>query len=69
MITSAASTLDSTFSSFSKLAAVDLKLGESISFGRLAMCVLVFLGTIPIFLDAEIREPSFVEVFKAFARL
>lgn len=47
MITSAASTLDSTFSSFSKLAAVDLKLGESISFGRLAMCVLVFLGTAP----------------------
>lgn len=58
MITSAASTLDSTFSSFSKLAAVDLRLGESISFGRLAMCVLVVLGTIPIFLDAEILSAT-----------
>lgn len=58
MITSAASTLDSTFSSFSKLAAIDLKLGESISFGRIAMCVLVVLGTIPIFLDAEILSAT-----------
>ncbi|RXG14061.1 sodium:solute symporter family protein [Leeuwenhoekiella aestuarii] len=58
MITSAASTLDSTFSSFSKLAAIDLKLGESISVGRLAMCVLVVLGTIPIFLDAEILSAT-----------
>ncbi|MEH6657678.1 sodium:solute symporter family transporter [Leeuwenhoekiella marinoflava] len=58
MITSAASTLDSTFSSFSKLAAIDLKLGESISFGRISMCVLVVLGTIPIFLDAEILSAT-----------
>ncbi|RXG31709.1 Sodium:solute symporter family protein [Leeuwenhoekiella marinoflava DSM 3653] len=58
MITSAASTLDSTFSSFSKLAAIDLKLGESISFGRIAMGVLVVLGTIPIFLDAEILSAT-----------
>tara|TARA_B100001167_G_scaffold191147_1_gene161034 strand:+ start:9657 stop:10925 length:1269 start_codon:yes stop_codon:yes gene_type:complete len=58
MITSAASTLDSTFSSFSKLAAIDLKLGESISVGRLAMCVLVVLGTIPVFLDAEILSAT-----------
>ncbi|WP_028377502.1 sodium:solute symporter [Leeuwenhoekiella sp. MAR_2009_132] len=58
MITSAASTLDSTFSSFSKLAAIDLKLGESISVGRIAMCVLVVLGTIPIFLDAEILSAT-----------
>jgi len=58
MITSAASTLDSTFSSFSKLAAIDLKLGESISVGRIAMCVLVVLGTVPIFLDAEILSAT-----------
>lgn len=58
MITSAASTLDSTFSSFSKLAAIDLKLGESISIGRLAMCVLVVLGTVPVFLDAEILSAT-----------
>ncbi|MGO4913232.1 sodium:solute symporter [Leeuwenhoekiella sp. W20_SRS_FM14] len=58
MITSAASTLDSTFSSFSKLAAIDLKLGESISVGRIAMCILVVLGTIPIFLDAEILSAT-----------
>ena len=58
MITSAASTLDSTFSSFSKLAAIDLKLGESISIGRLAMCILVVLGTVPVFLDAEILSAT-----------
>jgi len=58
MITSAASTLDSTFSSFAKLAVIDLKLGKSISFGRIAMIVLVVLGTIPVFLDAEILSAT-----------
>ncbi|MCC4213480.1 sodium:solute symporter family transporter [Leeuwenhoekiella parthenopeia] len=58
MITSAASTLDSTFSSFSKLVAVDLNWGESITLGRIAMGVLVILGTIPIFLDAKILSAT-----------
>ncbi|MGB5942842.1 MAG: sodium:solute symporter [Leeuwenhoekiella sp.] len=58
MVTSAASTLDSTFSSFSKLMAVDLKLGESLTFGRLSMVVLTVLGTIPVFLDAEILSAT-----------
>lgn len=58
MITSAASTLDSTFSSFSKLLAVDLNLGNSISFGRLAMIVIAILGTIPVFLNAEILSAT-----------
>ncbi|WGK65387.1 sodium:solute symporter [Croceiramulus getboli] len=58
MITSAASTLDSTFSSFSKLLAVDLKLGKNLSTGRLAMAVVAVLGTIPIFLDAEILSAT-----------
>ncbi|MFB9051509.1 sodium:solute symporter [Formosa undariae] len=58
MITSAASTLDSTFSSFSKLVAIDLKLGKSLSFGRLAMAVIAVLGTIPVFLDAEILSAT-----------
>lgn len=54
MITSAASTLDSTFTSFSKLISIDLKLGKSISYGRISMIIIAFLGTIPVFLDAEI---------------
>lgn len=58
MITSAASTLDSTFSSFSKLAAIDLNLGKSISFGRLAMVFVAVLGTIPVFLNAEILSAT-----------
>jgi Na+/proline symporter len=58
MITSAASTLDSTFSSFSKLLAVDLNLGKSVSFGRLAMIAVAVLGTIPVFLNAEILSAT-----------
>lgn len=58
MITSAASTLDSTFSSFSKLLAVDLGLGKSLTFGRLAMVAIAFLGTIPIFFNAEILSAT-----------
>ena len=54
MITSAASTLDSTFSSFSKLLALDLDLGSSLKFGRWSMVAIAVLGTIPVFLDAEI---------------
>lgn len=58
MITSAASTLDSTFSSFSKLMAIDLKLGNSLKFGRWSMVVIAVLGTIPVFLDAEILSAT-----------
>lgn len=58
MITSAASTLDSTFSSFSKLLAIDLKLGNSLKFGRWSMVAIAVLGTIPVFLDAEILSAT-----------
>lgn len=58
MITSAASTLDSTFSSFSKLIAIDLNLGKSVSFGRLTMIAVAILGTIPVFLNAEILSAT-----------
>lgn len=58
MVTSAASTLDSTFSSFSKLIAIDLKLGASLSLGRAAMIILAVLGTLPVFFDAEILSAT-----------
>ncbi len=58
MITSAASTLDSTFSSFSKLLAIDLNLGNSLKFGRWSMVLIAVLGTIPVFLDAEILSAT-----------
>jgi len=58
MITSAASTLDSTFSSFSKLLAIDLKLGNSLKFGRWSMVLIAVLGTIPVFLNAEILSAT-----------
>jgi Na+/proline symporter len=58
MITSAASTIDSTFSSFSKLVAIDLKLGNSVTFGRIAMVLIALLGTIPVFLNAEILSAT-----------
>ncbi len=58
MITSAASTLDSTFSSFSKLLAVDLKLGKTLTIGRFSMAILAILGTIPVFLNAEILSAT-----------
>ena len=58
MITSAASTLDSTFSSFSKLLAIDLNLGKSVSFGRITMITVAVLGTIPVFLNAEILSAT-----------
>ena len=64
MITSAASTLDSTFSSFSKLAVVDLGasgVGEpSLGAGRLAMIGITVLGTIPVFLDPAILSATTV---------
>ncbi len=60
MITSAASTLDSTFSSFSKLLAVDLGMGRNLTFGRVSMIGIAVLGTIPVFLDAEILSATTV---------
>ncbi len=60
MITSAASTLDSTFSSSSKLLSVDLNMGKDLTFGRAAMVAVAILGTIPIFLDAEILSATTV---------
>lgn len=60
MVTSAASTLDSAFASFSKLAVVDLGKKENItvSKGRWAMVILTVLGTIPVFLNAEILSAT-----------
>ena len=58
MIPSAASTLDSTFSSFSKLVSVDLSMGNSLKFGRWSMVVIAVIGTIPVFLNAEILSAT-----------
>lgn len=58
MITSAASTLDSTFSSFSKLLTIDLNLGKTVTFGRVMMVVVAVLGTIPVFLNAQILSAT-----------
>ncbi|THH42088.1 SLC5/6 family protein [Neolewinella litorea] len=65
MITSAASTLDSTFSSFSKLAVVDLvpgrpENGNSVGAGRWAMAGITVVGTIPVFLDPAILSATTV---------
>jgi SSS family solute:Na+ symporter len=62
MITSAGSTLDSTFSSFSKLLVVDLGKSERITVnkGRLAMLLLAVAGTIPVFLGPEILSATTV---------
>lgn len=58
MITSAASTLDSTFSSFSKLLTIDLRWGKTITFGRVMMVLVAVLGTIPVFLNAQILSAT-----------
>lgn len=60
MITSATSTLDSSFSSFSKLIVVDIVKNKAITIrkGRIAMILLAILGTIPVFLDAEILKAT-----------
>jgi hypothetical protein len=60
MITSAASTLDSTFSSFAKLAVVDLgKSGKiTVKRGRIAMIILMIVGTIPVFLSPTILSAT-----------
>ncbi len=58
MITSASSTLDSTFASFSKLAIIDWKNKITVLNGRLAMAILTVLGTIPVFLDPTILSAT-----------
>lgn len=60
MITSASSTIDSTFSSISKLIVVDLgKVGDvSIRKGRIAMIVIAIGGTIPIFFSPAILSAT-----------
>jgi Na+/proline symporter len=58
MITSAASTLDSTFSAFSKLLSIDLNLGKNVTFGRVSMTLVAVLGTLPIFFNAEILSAT-----------
>ncbi|MEO7210416.1 MAG: hypothetical protein ABIY35_05700 [Chitinophagaceae bacterium] len=60
MITSAASTIDSTFSSSSKLVVVDLgkKSVASITKGRIVMAIVALIGTIPIFFGADILSAS-----------
>ncbi|PHN06520.1 SLC5/6 family protein [Flavilitoribacter nigricans] len=60
MVTSAASTLDSSFASFAKLFAIDLGIGRSVRMGRLFMVVLAVLGTIPVFLNPEILSATTV---------
>lgn len=56
MITSATSTLDSTFSSFSKLWVVDIMKNRKVTIrkGRMAMVFITVFGTLPLFFGAEI---------------
>ena len=56
MITSAASTIDSTFASFSKLVVIDLgkKQFRAVTLGRMSMVLVAILGTIPVFTGTEI---------------
>ncbi|HET8828475.1 MAG TPA: hypothetical protein VFM79_04005 [Pelobium sp.] len=60
MVTSAASTLDSAFSSFSKLYNIDIFPNRKLKIrkGRIAMVVLTILGTLPIFFNPEILSAT-----------
>lgn len=60
MVTSAASTLDSTFSSVSKLAIVDLNPAgyPSITKGQLAMVITAAAGSLPLFFSPEIIQAT-----------
>ena len=60
MITSAASTLDSTFSSSAKLITQDLGKAEKVSLnrGRISMVLFALVGTIPIFLSPTILSAT-----------
>ncbi len=59
MITSASSTLDSTFASFSKLVTVDWKIGNlTVTNGRIVMIIVALIGTIPVFFGPEILSAT-----------
>jgi Na+/proline symporter len=58
MIVSAASTLDSSFSSASKLLAVDLKRGATLKVGRWSMLIFAVAGTLPIFFHPKILSAT-----------
>lgn len=60
MITSAASTLDSTFTSFSKFLSIDLlkRQDQSLSFGRWSMAAIAIIGTLPVFMGPEILSAT-----------
>ncbi|WP_240623474.1 SLC5/6 family protein [Brumimicrobium aurantiacum] len=58
MIVSASSTLDSSFSSASKLIAVDLKKGETLKVGRWSMLIFTIAGSIPLFFDPAILSAT-----------
>ena len=62
MVTSAGATLDSTFSSFSKLYNIDITPNKTlkISKGRLSMIILTIIGTIPVFYKPEILSATTV---------
>lgn len=61
MVTSAASTLDSTFNSFAKMTVIDLKWAQpSVRNGRMAMVLVAVLGTIPVFLNPTILSATTV---------
>jgi len=62
MITSAASTLDSAFNSFAKLCVVDLKFSDppTVTAGRWAIVGIMILGSIPVFMGAEILSATTV---------
>jgi Na+/proline symporter len=62
MITSAASTLDSAFSSFSKLMVVDILPDKvpTVSKGRWMMVLLVVVGTLPVFTNPEVLSATTV---------
>ncbi len=62
MITSASSTLDSTFASFSKLVTIDLGNARQITVrkGRLTMAILAVLGVLPVFLNPEVLSATTV---------
>lgn len=62
MVTSAASTLDSSLASFSKLVVIDLGIAgkATVKAGRLVMLILVIAGTLPIFFNPEILSATTV---------
>lgn len=60
MITSAASTIDSAITSFSKLSVQDTlaQRKQTLKRGRIMMVIITVVGTIPVFLDAEILSAT-----------